>query len=86
MVGEVRGVGLIAAVELVKTKEPRVAFDASEGVGAYCSLACQEAGLVVRNMGDAMAFCPPLIITEAQIDELIEKFAVGLERTWQWLN
>ena len=86
LVGEVRGAGLIGAVELVKHKHPRVAFDPSQGVGAYCATACQEAGLIVRNMGDSMAFCPPLVITDEQIDELFGKFAAGLERTSQWLR
>lgn len=86
LVGEVRGAGLIGAVELVKDKDPRVAFDPSQGVGVYCAAACQDEGLIIRNMGDAMAFCPPLVITDEQIDELFSKFAAGLERTSQWLR
>lgn len=85
LVGEVRGAGLIGAVELVKQSDPREPFAPSQGVGAYCAAACQDEGLIVRNMGDAMAFCPPLIITEPQIDELINKFNKGLERTRKWL-
>jgi len=81
LVGEVRGEGLIGAAELVKDKEPRIPFQVKEGVGAFCSAACQEAGLIVRNMGDAIAFCPPLIITEDQIHEMFEKFSIGLEKT-----
>jgi 4-aminobutyrate---pyruvate transaminase len=81
LVGEVRGEGLIGAAELVKDKDPRTPFHAKEGVGAYCSAACQEAGLIVRNMGDAIAFCPPLIITEDQLHEMFEKFSIGLEKT-----
>ena len=63
LVGEVRGAGLIGAAELVKEKDPRVPFKPSAGVGAHCASACQEAGLIVRAMGDAVAFCPPLIVT-----------------------
>ena len=84
LVGEVRGKGLIGAIELVKEKEPRVAFSAREGVGAHCSEACQHEGLIVRNMGDAIAFCPPLIINDQQIDELFSKFATGLDSTLSW--
>jgi len=86
LVGEVRGEGLIGAIELVKEKQPRIPFDASDGVGAHCSAACEEAGLIVRNMGDAIAFCPPLIITESQIDELFTKFSIGLDKTLEWLH
>ena len=86
LVGEVRGEGLIAAVELVKNKVPREPFDPNQGVGAYCAAACTDEGLIVRNMGDAIAFCPPLVITEDQIDEVVSKFAKGLERTRAWLK
>lgn len=86
LVGEVRGSGLIGAIELVKEKHPRVPFEAGLGVGAYCTAACQDEGLIVRNMGDAIAFCPPLIISTAQVDELFAKFTKGLERTRQWLS
>ena len=84
--GDVRGAGLIGAVELVKDKDLRQPFSPQEGVGAYCAAACQEEGLIVRNMGDAMAFCPPLIINEDQVDELVSKFAKGLERTHAWVS
>lgn len=86
LVGEVRGKGLIAAVELVRNAQPREVFAASNGVGAYCSSACHEAGLVLRNMGDSIAICPPLIINEAQIDELVSKLAKALEQTHQWAH
>lgn len=86
LVGEVRGEGLIAAVELVRNREPREAFDPAQGVGAYCADACADEGLIVRAMGDAIAFSPPLVITEDQVDEVITKFAIGLERTRVWLT
>ena len=84
LVGEVRGEGLIAAVELVQEKQPRIPFNLADGVGAYCSAACQDAGVILRNLGDNVAFCPPLIINEDQVDELISKFAVGLDATLAW--
>lgn len=86
LVGEVRGAGLIGAAELVKEKDPRMAFQPAQGVGAYCAAACQEAGLIVRAMGDAMAFCPPLIITEDQVHEMFDKFAIGLDKTLGWIG
>jgi adenosylmethionine-8-amino-7-oxononanoate aminotransferase len=86
LVGEVRGKGLIAALELVRCREPRTPFNSSDGVGAYCSDACHEAGLVLRNLGDAVAICPPLIITEAQVDELITKLGKALDQTLDWVQ
>ncbi|MAD06416.1 MAG: aspartate aminotransferase family protein [Gammaproteobacteria bacterium] len=86
LVGEVRGEGLIAAVELVKQKQPRTPFELSAGVGAYCAAACHDAGVILRNLGDSVAFCPPLVITEDQIDELISKFAIGLDATLEWAS
>ena len=86
LVGEVRGVGLIAAVELVKQADPRKPFKASDGVGAYCAQACMDEGVILRNMGDAMAFCPPLVITEDQIDELCSKFERALAKTTDWVK
>ena len=47
---------------------------------------CQEAGLIVRNVGDVIAFCPPLIITESQVDELLGKFEIGLNKTVEWAH
>jgi 4-aminobutyrate--pyruvate transaminase len=86
LVGEVRGEGLLGGAELVKQKDPRVPFAPAEGVAAYCSSACQEAGLIVRNIGDTIAFCPPLIISEDQVDELFDKFSIGLDKTLAWLK
>ena len=86
LVGEVRGKGLIAAVELVRRAEPRETFAPGDGVGAYCSSACHEAGLVLRNLGDSIAICPPLIINETQIDELITKLGSALNQTHEWVK
>jgi 4-aminobutyrate--pyruvate transaminase len=82
LVGEVRGTGLIGAVELVKDKETHENFDASQAVGAFCMGRAQEHGLLVRALpGDAVAFCPPFVVTEEEIDMIIERFAMALEET-----
>lgn len=81
LVGEVRGVGLIGAVELVACKNSGTAF-ADGRVGAFAQRSCQDNGLLLRTVaGSSVAFCPPLIITEAQIDEMIDKFSLALEAT-----
>ncbi len=86
LVGEARGKGLIGAVELVADKATRQPFEASQGVGAYCAGAAQRRGLIVRNLGDSIAFCPPIIITEAHVDEMHEKFSAALDDTQAWLR
>ncbi len=74
LVGEVRGVGLLGAIELVADKARRTPFDPARKTGARLAQLAQAQGLIVRAMGDAVAFCPPLIITAAQIDEMFARF------------
>jgi 4-aminobutyrate--pyruvate transaminase len=83
MVGEVRGVGMVAAVELVEDKAEKTAFDPARKVGAALQDRAQEDGLIVRAIGDNVAFSPPLIMTEAQVDVVVEKFGRALDRTWR---
>ncbi|MCV9938190.1 aminotransferase class III-fold pyridoxal phosphate-dependent enzyme [Boseaceae bacterium BT-24-1] len=85
LVGEVRGLGLIAAVELVADKATKQKFDPPGKVGLYLFERAQEHGLIVRAIQDQIAFCPPMIITEAQVDTLIERFARALEETQAWI-
>jgi 4-aminobutyrate--pyruvate transaminase len=86
LVGEVRGVGLIGAVELVADKATKAPFDASRGVGMYLFDRAHVHGLVIRAIGDTIAFCPPLIIEKAQIEEMLNRFGKALEDTHAWLK
>ncbi|MDA1371809.1 MAG: aminotransferase [Proteobacteria bacterium] len=84
LVGEVRGKGLIAAVELVANKHSGESF-ADGSVGAFAKKACQNHGLLIRAVaGNSIAFCPPLIIDEAQIDEMLAKFNLALTDTLEY--
>ncbi|QFT33887.1 Taurine--pyruvate aminotransferase [Labrenzia sp. THAF82] len=75
LVIETRGVGLIGAAELSHD-----ALAQTPGaLGARANAAFQEKGLISRAMLDAMAFCPPLIITENQINELFDIAEAGLK-------
>jgi len=66
LVGEVRGKGLIGAIELVANKETGQAFSDGQ-VGAFAQRACQDAGLLLRVVsGSCVAFCPPLIIEKTR--------------------
>ena len=70
LVGDARGIGLIGAVELVRDKATKQSFDPKAGVAAFLVRRAQHHGTILRNMpGDIVAFSPPLIITDAEIDE-----------------
>ena len=82
LVGEARGIGLIGALELVRDRSTRASFDPKAAVGAYLVRRAQHHGAILRNMaGDNIAFSPPLIITEAEIDTLIERTRLALDDT-----
>ena len=81
LVGEVRGSGLLGAIELVANKATGQAF-VGGAVGGFAQKAAQDNGLLLRAVaGSSLGFCPPLIITTAQIDEIIEKTAIALDVT-----
>lgn len=85
LVGDARAVGLIAGLELVADRKTRTAFAASAKVGPACGRFCLEEGLVIRPLAnDRLAICPPLIISEAEIHELFDRFERGLSRTLDW--
>jgi len=86
LVGEVRGVGFLGALELVADKRTKEKFDESGSAGIACRDTCTENGLIVRAVNDSMILCPPLIITHSQIDELIEKLSHSLDHTHQKLT
>lgn len=80
LVGETRGIGLIGAVELVKDKENRVNFDPAQKVAPWVVARAAHHGLIVRPLlNDSIAFCPPLIITENQINDMFDAFEKALE-------
>ena len=86
LVGEVRGMGLVAGVELVKDKATGEAFDPALGVGPFCNDRAEEHGLIIRAIGDTMSFCPPLIISKDEIEEMIARFRLALDDTMEMLQ
>ena len=81
IVGEVRGTGLIGAMELVKDKSSRQRFDDKGTLGLECRKHCVENGLVMRSVGDTMIISPPLIMSHDHINELIDKVTIALDKT-----
>jgi 4-aminobutyrate--pyruvate transaminase len=77
-VGEVRGAGLLAAVELVEDQASR---QPDAALAKRATQLCQDNGLIVRNVaGCALAMCPPLIISREQVDELVDKLTLSIEQ------
>ena len=81
LVGEVRGLGFIGALELVKNRDTRQGFAIKGKVGTLCRDLAIENGLVMRAVGDTMIIAPPLVMTTDQIDELIDKARRCLDQT-----
>jgi len=79
-VGEARGVGLIGALELVADKVNRTPFAPDIKAGPRLAQLAQEEGLIVRAMGDTVALCPPLIITDTELGELFARLERAFDR------
>ena len=71
LVGEVQTCGLMGAVQLVKDKATGALFDETLDLGMVCRGHCFGNGLIMRAVGDRMIVAPPLVITRAQIDEMM---------------
>ena len=78
-VGDVRGLGMMAAVELVADKTTRAPFDPSIKMGERVLEELRKRGLFTRVRGDVICLAPPLAITEEQLDRLIQATAEGIE-------
>ncbi|MCB1702081.1 MAG: aminotransferase class III-fold pyridoxal phosphate-dependent enzyme [Pseudomonadales bacterium] len=81
IVGEVRGLGMFAAVELVRDKGSRERLAPNSESAVFCRDQANAGGLMVRQTGDAMIMAPPLICSTAEIDILAEKLAQALDQT-----
>ena len=82
LVGEVRGVGLLTGIEMVADKSTRALFDPARKVGATVDRHARAHGLITRFIGDRIAFSPPLIITEAEIDDVAARLGRALDDAW----
>jgi 4-aminobutyrate--pyruvate transaminase len=79
MVGEMRGAGFLAGIELVADTASRTPFDPALKVGALVGRRCRAHGIMIRNMGDVISICPPFVMTPDEIDQLAGGIAAALE-------
>jgi putrescine aminotransferase len=82
MVGEIRGLGLIGAIELVADKRTRRFFENRGRVGVICRDYCFEGNVILRAVRDTMVFSPPLIISAPEIDLLVQRVTHAIEQTY----
>jgi putrescine aminotransferase len=83
MVGEIRGVGLIGAIELVADKRTRRFLEKRGRTGMICRDYCIENELIMRAVRDTMVFSPPLIISDDEVDMLVARAARAVELTYK---
>ena len=83
MVGEIRGVGLIGAIELVADKRTRRFFDKRGRIGTICRDYCFENNVILRAVRDTMVFSPPLVISESEVDMLVERSTRAIHQTYE---
>jgi putrescine aminotransferase len=86
LVGEAETCGLMGAIRLVRRKaqgdQPAEAFTSDKSVGMLCRGHCFGNGLIMRAVGDRMIIAPPLVMTRAQVDELMGLIRQCLDLTW----
>lgn len=86
LVGDVRNSGLMAGVELVSDKASKKSFEPKATVGAKAVKFMQEHGLILRAIGDTIAICPPMIITQEEINLMFDKLELALDDTEQMVG
>jgi len=80
LVGEVRGIGLLGGLEIVRDKASKQQFEPALKANAQITARCQQHGLLIRPLpNDSIGICPPLIITETEIDLLFDRLQAGLD-------
>jgi putrescine aminotransferase len=82
LVGSAETCGFTAGLVLVKNKETRERFAADLSVGMVCRRHCFQNGLIMRAVGDRMIIAPPLVMTHAQIDEMLALITRCLDLTY----
>lgn len=84
LVGEIRGLGLIAAVQLIADKESRERLAPAGKLGRFVFERAHDHGLIIRNIVDAIAFCPPLIINAEEVRDMVRRFRLTLDDAYTY--
>lgn len=79
-VGDVRQLGTMCGIELVKNKETKEAFPATERTGYLATLKMRELGMLTRPLGDVLVFMPPLASTYEELTEMINILKEGIKQ------
>ena len=86
IVGDISGVGLVAGIQLAEDPKSRKRFANGGDVGTLCRDFCFNGNLIMRATGDRMLLSPPLVISRAEIDELVSKAKTAIDATAQQLG
>ena len=86
LVGEARGVGMVGALEIVADKGQKASFAPAGRGGAAVLRFAHEEGLIARQMGDAIALSPPLVISEAEVADLFGRLGRALDKATRHLH
>ncbi len=86
LVGNARAKGLLGGIEIVADKATKRNFDVKAGVGGALQRACEGQGLILRAIGDIVAFCPPLIVKDSDIDDIYDRAEKALDETEAWVT
>lgn len=81
LIGEVRGLGLLVGLQLVRDRGSRTMFTEEDAAGNKCRDYCLSNNLIMRAVGNSIIASPPLIITHSEIDEMMEKAKSSLDQT-----
>lgn len=84
LIGEARGVGLVAGLEFVKDKVTKENFPPAWQVANHAGKFATERGVLTRGLGDMVSLCPAMIINDKQIDDLMARMQLALDDTLSW--
>ncbi|MDX8507274.1 aminotransferase [Mesorhizobium captivum] len=85
LIGEARYCGLIGGAEIVADKRTKRSFDPRHGIGPQIAKSAERHGAILRALGDTIAFCPPMIISEDELEELFDRFEKALVDVATWI-
>lgn len=78
-VGDIRGQGLMLGIELMQDRETKQILPPENRTGRQVLKAAAQRGLITRALGDTLVFAPPLVLTHAEADEIVDKFALAVD-------